>query len=195
MTSWTDELRVLDAPSLFPAEAEAPSSDRLGFHLRRGGLGVFSAVYIRDPGVDPRYVEFRRWKNDPLGETAFLDSAVGQLVNLIRAWSPVLPSFWTVTCPPAGASEGKPYPGGILAKAVAERVDLDFVTCLERAKAKRWHHPLESLRQEPFTVRVVPPSVCLVVDDWISSGNTMKLSREALAARGAVAFGFTWGAD
>ena len=40
---------------------------------------------------------------------------------------------------------------------------------------------------------VIPPAVVLVVDDFISSGMTMRLSREALAEAGAVSFGFTWG--
>ena len=114
---------------------------------------------------------------------------------VIRAWSPVIPSDWTVTAPPQGASEGGIYPAGMLAREVATRLDLDFQTTLQRAKAKRWHHPAESLRQEPYTVTTAPPAVVIIVDDFISSGTTMRLSRQALAAAGVVSFAFAWGAD
>ena len=38
-----------------------------------------------------------------------------------------------------------------------------------------------------------PISPVLVVDDLISSGATMRLSREALSASNVVNFGFAWG--
>ncbi len=178
---------------MFEPEPGESTAARQGFHVRRAGLGVFAAVYIREPGADARYLTFRAWKADPTGQADFLDSAAGAIVALIRCWSPVLPSDWTVTTPPAGASEGGTYPAGILAREVATRLDLDFQTTLHRKAAKHWHHPAESLRQEPYTVAVIPPAVVLVVDDFISSGMTMRLSREALAEAGAVSFGFTWG--
>ena len=120
------------------------------------------------------------------GQGDFLDTAAAAIVALIRAWSPVLPSDWTVTTPPAGASQGRPYPAGILAREVATRLDLDFSTCLERAKAKNWHHPAESLRQEPYTVTDRTAAVALLVDDFISSGRTMTLARAS--ARQPVGF-------
>jgi adenine/guanine phosphoribosyltransferase-like PRPP-binding protein len=83
-----------------------------------------------------------------------------------------------------------------LAREVATRLDLDFQTCLQRTGgAKKWHHPQESLRQEPYTVAVAPPAVALIADDFISSGTTMRLSREALAAVGVPSFGFAYAAD
>jgi len=195
--NWTDTLPTLDdLRPIFP-EAQPAAQARAGFHVRRAGLGVFAVVYTREPGADARYAAFRRWKADPTGQAqaGFLDTAAAAIVALIRAWSPVLPSDWTVTTPPAGASQGGTYPAGILAREVATRLDLDFLTCLERSKAKRWHHPAESLRQAPYTVTVAPPAVALVVDDFISSGTTMRLSREALAAAGVPSFGFAWAAD
>ena len=78
-------------------------------------------------------MEGRSFRPGPAG---FLDSTAGQLVSLIRAWSPVIPQGWVVTAPPAGASEGGPYPAGILGREVATRLGLDFQTCLARAKAK-----------------------------------------------------------
>ena len=193
--NWTDALPTLaDLPSMFPGEAPPP---RIGYHVARGGFGTWAAAYIRNPAADPRYTAFRRWKADPAGQeqAGFLDTAAAAIVALIRAWSPVLPRDWIITAPPAGASQGSTYPAGILAREVATRLDLDFLTCLERSKAKRWHHPAESLRQEPYTVTTAPPAVAIIVDDFISSGRTMQLSREALAAAGVPSFSFAWGCD
>jgi len=74
-------------------------------------------------------------------------------------------------------------------------LSLDFLSTLQRSGAKCRHHPMESLRQGPYRVAVVPPSVAIVVDDFISSGRTMQLSREALSAVGVPSFGFAWGCD
>jgi adenine/guanine phosphoribosyltransferase-like PRPP-binding protein len=51
------------------------------------------------------------------------------------------------------------------------------------------------MRQEPYIVAVVPPAVALIVDDFIASGRTMQLSREALAAAGVPSFSFAWACD
>jgi len=195
--SWTDTLPTLDdLRPIFP-EAEPAAQARAGFHVRRAGLGVFSACYLREPAVDPRYAAFRRWKDDPTGQAqvGFLDTAAAAIVGTIRQWCPVLPSDWTVTTPPAGAPQGGTYPAGILAREVATRLDLDFLTTLQRTGAKRYHHPAESLRQEPYTVTTAPPVVAIIGDDFISSGRTMTLARQALAAAGVPSFGMAWGCD
>jgi hypothetical protein len=192
---WTDTLPTMpEFPAMFvPEPGTVPV--RSGFHVRRAGFGVWAAVYLRDPQADARYAAFRQWKADPMGEKDFLDTAAGALVALIRAWSPLLPSDWIVTAPPAGATQGSTYPAGILAREVAGRLDIDFLTCLKRSDAKRHHHPVESRKQTAYTVAVAPPAVALVVDDFVSSGTTLRLAREALAAAGAPSFGFAWGAD
>jgi len=194
--NWTDALPTMpDFPSLFEPEPRAEPT-RAGFHVRRTGVGVFSACYLREPKRDGRYAAFRNWKADPIGQAEFLDSAAGAIVALVRAWSPVLPSDWIVTVPPAGVSEGSIYPAGVLGREVATRLSLDFLSTLQRSGPKRrGHHPRESLQQEPYREAVVPPSVALVVDDFLSSGTTMRLSRAALAAVGAPSFGFSWGCD
>ena len=186
---------MTDLPALFPAEPGEAAAPRTGYHVGRAGFGTWAAVYTRTPAADARYLAFQAWKQDPDGQGDFLDSAAAAIVAVIRAWSPVIPSDWTVTAPPQGASEGGIYPAGMLAREVATRLDLDFQTTLQRAKAKRWHHPAESLRQEPYTVTTAPPAVVIIVDDFISSGTTMRLSRQALAAAGVVSFAFAWGAD
>jgi len=193
--NWTDNLPTMsDLPALFePTEAELPAA-RIGYHVGRAGFGTWAAAYLRNPATDPRYLAFRAWKAHP-GQGDFLDQAAKAIVAIIRAWSAVLPSDWTVTTPPTGASEGSTYPAGILAREVATRLDLDFVTCLERATAKRWHHPAESLSQEPYRVTVAPPAVAILVDDFIASGTTLRLAREALAAAGIPSFAFAWGCD
>jgi len=195
--NWTDELPTMsNLPSLFPAEQSGAAAPRVGYHVARAGFGTWAAVYVRTPGTDARYGTFRAWKQDPNGQADFLDSAAGAIVAIIRAWAPVLPSDWTVTTPPAGASEGGIYPAGILGREVATRLDLDFQTCMRRTGgAKKWHHPAESLRQEPYAAAVVPAAVVIIVDDFISSGRTMTLARQALAARGVPSYGFAWGAD
>ena len=170
MTTWMDSLGTMpELRPMFPADpGDKPA--RAGFHVRRAGFGVWAVAYCRGGRLDEQYAAFKAWKADPSGQeqAGFLDSASGQLVSLIRAWSPVIPQGWVVTAPPAGASEGGPYPAGILGREVATRLGLDFQTCLARAKAKRWHHPAESRRQEPYRVTVAPPGPVIVIDDCIS---------------------------
>ena len=132
--NWTDALPTLDdLRPMFP-EAQPAAQARAGFHVRRAGLGVFAVVYMREPGADTRYAAFRRWKDDPTGQEqgGFLDTAAAAIVGTIREWCPVLPSDWIVTTPPAGATQGSTYPAGILAREVATRLDLDFLTTLQR---------------------------------------------------------------
>jgi hypothetical protein len=193
--NWTDSLPILPTfPAMFAAEPGAePAKPR--YHVQRAGVGVWTTAYLRHPCRDPRYATFCRWKADPAGQGAFLDTAAAALVDLIKAWCPVLPSDWIVTAPPAGASEGGMYPAGTLAREVAARLALDFQTTLRRTDSKRHHHPAESRQQQPYTVAVVPPAVVLILDDFISSGTTMRLSREALAAVGVPSFAFAWGTD
>jgi hypothetical protein len=181
---------------MFEPEAGESPAPRNGFHVRRAGLGVFAAVYLRDGQADTRYADFRRWKDDPTGQATTLDSMAGAIVILIREWCPAVPSDWLVTAPPQGASEGQVYAAGVLGREVAARLNLDFQTTLRRTGgAKKWHHPRKSMRQAPYTVAVVPPSVCLIVDDWVSSGSSMRLAREAFAAAGVPSFGMAWGAN
>ncbi len=195
--NWTDNLPTLaDLPAMFePAAGETPPP-RIGYHVTRAGLGTWAAVYLRTPAADPRYLSFRAWKENPTAQAGFLNTAADQLVSLIRAWCAAMPRDWVFTVPPQGASEGGTYAAGVLGREVAGRLGLDFQTCLRRTGgAKKWHHPRESMRQAPYTVAVVPPSVCLIVDDWISSGVTLRLAREALAAAGVPSFSFAWATD
>ena len=196
--TWIDELRTIDdLPALFPAEpGEADRRPPFAMASTFGGVVWASSppsTSASRPSI--RATSVSAWKDDPLGQCQFLDGMADAILGVIRAWGPVLPADWLVTCPPQGASEGGLYPAGILGREVATRLDLDYQTCLQRTAGKRWHHPMESIRQEPYVVAVAPPAVALIVDDFISSGTTMRLSREALAARGVPSFGFAWGAD
>jgi hypothetical protein len=194
--TWTDDLPMMtELPALFePTEAELPAA-RIGYHVARAGFGTWAANYVRNPAADCRYLAFRAWKTDPTGQADFLDTAAAAIVAIIRAWGQVLPSDWTVTTPPQGASEGGPYPAGILGREVATRLDLDYQTCLQRTASKRRHHPMASLEQEPYAVAVIPPAAVLLVDDFVSSGRTLTLARQSLAAAGVPSFSFAWGCD
>ncbi len=185
-----------DLRPMFEPEPGESTATRNGFYVRRAGLGVFAAVYLRDGQADTRYAQFKAWKADPSGQATTLDSMAAAIVILIREWCPAVPTDWIVTAPPQGASEGQVYAAGVLGREVAARSNLDFQTCLRRTGgAKKWHHPRESMRQAPYTVAVAPPAVALIVDDWISSGSTMRLAREAFAAAGVPSFGMAWGCD
>lgn len=179
---------------MFPVDP-GDKSARAGFHVRRAGFGVWAVAYCRGGRLDEQYAAFKAWKTDPSGQATTLDSMAAAIVILIREWCPAVPTDWIVTAPPAGVSEGGPYPAGILGREVATRLGLDFQTCLERAKAKRWHHPAESRRQEPYRVTVAPPGPVIVIDDFISSGTTIRLAREAFTAAGVPSFAFCWGCD
>ncbi len=115
-----------------------------------------------------------------------------EVVDLVHPWQPSIPVDWTVTTPPQGASAGKEYAAGFLAKAVADKLGLTYLPTLARPGEKRWHGRHYALEQEPFEILVKPPSVALVVDDMMTSGSTMRLSLEALRKAGVSAFGFSW---
>ena len=192
--NWMDSLSTMpNFPSVFPpAAGEQPG--RVGFHIRRAGVGVFAVQTIREIHQNPAFAEYQRWKREI--DEATTGEMAAAIVAVVRAWQPVIPRDWLVTYPPAGASRGGQYPTGFLAKAVASLLDLDCLDTLVRNPADRKTHHMAvlALKQFPFTVSVVPPSVALVVDDFCNTGSTMRLSLAALRGAGCPAFGFSWGA-
>lgn len=139
-------------------------------------------------------VPFYAWKRDP--DPARTEAMAGELAALISAWFPVRGPDWVVTVPPQGASRHKTvggvYPAGYLARSVATSLGLDFVTTLARQDEKRWHGLHQSLDQAPFVVIVRPPAVAIVIDDMLTSGNTMSLSCRALRAAGVPTVSYVW---
>lgn len=169
----------------------------IGYHMKPAGLGVFAAR--RDEHIDES--AFYALKQDPDAHPALFARARDDLVDLIRRWQPNLPTSWTVTCPPAGASASQPvYFAERLAQEVAFWLGgLPFVPTLKRRKPKRSHHVIRSLKQAegvleplPYEVIEAPMTPCLVIDDRCTTGTTMRYSLECLRAYGVPAFGFVW---
>lgn len=155
-----------------------------GKHQRRAGLGVYCVH--SDAGA--RAALFT-WKD--ARDSIDLARFATELAGLIRQWQPVLPSGAVVTCPPQGASWPGDYAAANLAAAVAELLDLPFAKLLERTDKKTRHHPKASLDQTDYTVTAAVP-VAIVIDDAVTSGNTMRLSLAALRAAGITAWGFAY---
>lgn len=139
-------------------------------------------------------VPFYNWKRDPV--PAQTDAMASELAALVTAWFPVRGADWIVTTPPQGASRYKTvngvYPAGCLGRAVATNLRLDFVTTLARQDEKRWHGLHQSLAQSEFVVVVRAPSVAIVIDDMLTSGNTMSLACRALRAAGIPTVSYVW---
>jgi orotate phosphoribosyltransferase len=114
------------------------------------------------------------------------------VADLVRSWSPVLPSGTILTVPPQGASAPGPYAARELGQAVADALGMPFAETLARTAPKRWHGPHHALRQAPFvcTLPAPPPTMVAIVDDLVTSGRIMRLSIEAIRAAGVAAFGF-----
>ena len=185
----TRTVNPLLEPARLPQEP-----DRRGFHVRRAGLGVFAVQSIRDLAADPRFLEYQHWKQT-INDSSTANKA-GALAALIRAWQPHLPADWKITTPPAGASRPGPYPAAFLAAALAAELHLAYAPCLHRDPAgddKTHHMALLALRQKPFHVAPLPAACLLVVDDFINTGTTLRLSLQALRDAGATCFGFAWG--
>lgn len=142
-------------------------------------------------------VPFYAWKRDP--DPATTEQMADELAALVAAWFPVRGPDWIVTAPPQGASRTKTvngvYPAGCLGRAVATILSLDYVTTLARQDDKRWHGVRQSLAQAEYMVIVRPPSVAIVIDDMLTSGNTMSLTCRALRAAGVPTVSYVWTAN
>ena len=72
-----------------------------------------------------------------------------------------------------------PYYARLLAGEVATRLGMPLAEIIQRTDAKRYHGPAASLEQTPYTL-TTEAAAAIVLDDLITSGQTMKLSLEAL---------------
>ena len=195
--TWTDDLPTMtELPALFePTQAELPAQ-RIGYHVARAGFGTWAAAYLRNPAADARYHAFKTWKADPTGQADFLDTAAAAIVAIIRRMVPGSPFGLDGHDATGRRERRRTLPRRHPGREVATRLDLDCHTYLQRkGERKKWHHPRESMRQEPYAVAVIPPAAVLLVDDFVSSGRTLTLARQALAAAGVPSFSFAWGCD
>jgi Phosphoribosyl transferase domain len=177
---------VETSPARFRRDRE-PKTRWLPAHQKRAGLGVWTAGRSRQSRC-----AIKSWKRSAPFDPVGLDVFARATVDVILAWSPVLPSGTVVTVPPQGASAPGPYAAEALGEFVAASLGLPFVRMLARTEPKRWHGPHSSLRQ-PAYVFAMPesaPTIVLVVDDLITTGRTMRLSLEAIRGGGVAAFGF-----
>jgi hypothetical protein len=155
-------------------------------HQKSARLGVWACV--RNPEAR---LELARWRKTLSQQRT--DHYAKQLAELVLKWSPVIPSDWLLTCPPAGVSPPDRYPARYLAQAIADRLSIRFQECISRTDSKRWHGPAYALRQAPFSA-TIPPShpVVIIVDDFITSCTNMRLSLEAVNEQLVRAFGFAF---
>jgi len=146
-----------------------------------GLFGCYSACRW-DKNKSDDYEEFLSWKSNPSGlkrKTAEMAEDLSRVIDLwARGWR-----GFVITAPPQGVSFGGEYPAGILAKEVSNILNVDYVTIFkEWGDGNKSHHPHQSLlRIDPPKVIIMPELPILIVDDAVTSGNTAKLSLEALS--------------
>ena len=144
--------------------------------------------------IDP--AQFYGWKADPESVGKVADMIANELIGLIRSWQPVLLNDWVITTPPQGASLFKTrdgvYPAGVVGKLVSCGLGLDYLTIFERQEVKRWHSTHQTFLASPFQLRIKPPSVLLIVDDMITSGNTIRNCLDVCWEHNIPAWGFAW---
>ena len=168
-------------------------------HVSRVRRGVFACV-LQQSLSRSAWECFRAWKDAPSAHPDVTEHLAAELVRLVREVLPVVPSELIVTTPPQGksASEGREYAAGFLGRAVAARLDREYLTVFKPQSGKRYHGKFESLRrkEERFELLCVPDAPVIVVDDMITSGKTMQRALLTLADAGVVAHGFaymSWG--
>jgi hypothetical protein len=183
---WMEEVFATSA-GVAPKKRPAASAARHGFSCRRAGLGVLAAT---------NDAHSRRWilrlKTAPLPDDAALARIVDGIVELIRAALPALPAGVVCSQPPQGASWPRDYFARAIAMAVANALGVPHRDLLSREHPKKRHGIQPSLEQPAFHCDTPHPGPVLVIDDLITTGTTMRLSREAIAARGAPAYGFAY---
>lgn len=156
-----------------------------GYSIRRAGLGV--TVASKDHHIKTAVV---REKLSPAWNHDRLKAWADDLARLIRAWIKRLPKGTIITPPPQGASWPGAYFAGALAERVAGLLGCPWTLGFTRADQKLYHHPMEALRQGPFTYAGPQAELVIVIDDLITSGATMKRAITAVQEAGIPVYGF-----
>lgn len=188
----------MNAPTLRPLrpnnEPKAIWPYYAPLHVPRVRRGVFACVLQRDLSK-AAWDKFQIWKDAPSAHPDVTEHFASQLVELIRSVFPVIPGDWLITTPPPGKSAytGREYPAGFLAKAIANKLDREFLTVFEPQAHKKYRGRFESLkRQETFELLCTPPAPVIVVDDLVTSGHTLKICLCTLERAGVLGFAFSW---
>ncbi len=182
---WFAEM-LTAVPEEKPIEAQPEEPARRGYSQRRAGLGVLTVT--RDQESRRRIVA---WKLAPDEDGDLTAAFADELAALVNQALPVRPSGCVLTIPPQGASWPGPYYARLLARRVATRLALPLVEMIERTDAKHYHGPHAALEQTPSTLATTVPAA-IVLDDLITSGQTMALCLDALRAAEIPAWGFAW---
>ncbi len=149
--------------------------------LTLNGLFGCYAACRWDKTKSDDYKDLLEWKSNPSGLKRKTIEMAEDLAKIIDFWARGWRGF-VITAPPQGCSFGREYPAGILAKEVSNILCVDYVTIFkEWGDGYKSHHPAQSLlRTDPPMVITMPELPILIVDDLVTSGNTAKLSLEAL---------------
>jgi hypothetical protein len=181
--AWLEEMFATVAPAKMPTDA---TPTRTGFSQRRAGLGVLSVH--SDRATRDRVVAWKTRGEEDQDETGRMAS---ELAALMRQAIPVPPSGCVLTIPPQGASAPGPYFARALGRRVANATGLPLVEILQRSGVKEFHGRRASLAQRAYSVSMTVPAV-IVIDDLITSGNTLRLSLAALRAAEIPCWGFAY---
>ena len=166
--------------------AEKTPTKRTGYSQRRAGMGVLSVT--RDQPNRRRIVG---WKTAGQEDTQQTAEFADELAALVVQALPVPPSGCVLTIPPQGASWPGPYYARLLAREVAKRLGMPLAEIIQRTDTKQYHGPAASLEQTPYSLTSKVPAA-IILDDLITSGQTMKLSLDALRTAKVPAWGFAY---
>jgi hypothetical protein len=180
--SWFDE--VLTSKQDQAETTDATRSPRSGFSQRRAGLGVLTVS--RDKATRQQILAWKANPEEDEGQTAAFADV---LAALIHKALPVRPSGCVLTIPPQGASWPGMYYARLLGRRVAHRLNMPLAEIIARTDEKHHHGRRASLDQEPYAVSTTAPAA-VVIDDLITSGNTLRMSLDALRAAEIPCWGF-----
>ncbi|HPP52898.1 MAG TPA: phosphoribosyltransferase [Thermoguttaceae bacterium] len=185
---WMEEVFASQNLKNYRSTTTARERGFRGYSIRRAGLGV---TVVSKHHRDRDHII--QAKLSAVWEEEYLNKLASRLAELIRVHFSSLPMDSLVSPPPQGASWPGPYFAGVLAEKVAALLGRPFALAFERTDEKKYHHPMESLRQAAFRfIYRGPVRLLLVIDDIITSGATMRRALEAAQLALVPVYGFAY---